>query len=368
MSPTVSIVAFLSCLWVALASSLNETDLRASCTVTSYSKVADAVSSCTDITIDGITIPASTTLEMKLKDGATVTFKGQNKFDYATWDGPLLKITGKGITVKGASGHSLDGQGSKYWDGKGGSGGKTKPKFFRIQATGGSVFEDLNIKNCPKQCVSIGDSDSLTISNFNIDCSAGDSEGKNTDGFDVSSSSNIVIKNSVVKNQDDCVAVNHGSDMKFTGLTCSGGHGLSLSVGQSKTDSSANTVSNIEFSDCTVTNSRNGIHIKTHSDAASGSVKSVTYSNIKMSGITYYAINVQEDYENGSSSGTPKGNIPITGLTIKGITATMTGSHSVPVYILCGTGGCSSWSWSSISISGNEKSSSCNYTPSGYSC
>ncbi|KAJ8957032.1 hypothetical protein NQ317_008339 [Molorchus minor] len=362
------LVAILACFLAAEASPLNETEPRASCTVTSYSKVADAVSSCTDIVIDGITIPASTTLELDLKDGATVTFQGYNKFDYAQWDGPLMKIKGKGITVKGASGHSLDGQGNKYWDGKGSSGGKTKPKFFRIEATGSSVFKSINLDNCPRQCVSIGNSDGLTISDWTIDSSAGDSKGKNTDGFDISSSSNIVIENTVVKNQDDCIAVNHGSDMKFTGLTCSGGHGLSLSVGQSKTDSSANTVSNIVFSDSTVTDSRNGIHIKTHSDAASGSIKDVTYSNIKLSGITYYGINIQEDYENGSSSGTAKGNIPITGLKMSSITGSMTGSHSMPVYILCGDGGCSSWSWSDISITGNKKSNSCNYSPSGFSC
>ncbi|KAJ8970502.1 hypothetical protein NQ314_001201 [Rhamnusium bicolor] len=130
--------------------------------------------------------------------------------------------------------------------------------------------------------------------------------------------------------------------MKFTGLTCSGGHGLSLSVGQSTTDSSANTVSNIEFSDCTVTNSRNGI--------------------------TNYGVNVQEDYYNGGSSGTPKGNIPITGLVLKDIKGSMTGSSSMPVYILCGSNGCSNWKWSGISITGSKKANSCNYTPSGFSC
>lgn len=34
--------------------------------------------------------------------------------------------------------------------------------------------------------------------------------GKNTDGFDVRNSTNIVIRNSVVFNQDDCVAINSG--------------------------------------------------------------------------------------------------------------------------------------------------------------
>lgn len=107
--------------------------------------------------------------------------------------------------------------------------------------------------------------------------------GHNTDGFDISSSTGITVKNSVVKNQDDCVAINQGSNMLFENLTCSGGHGLSLSVGQSSENGSPNTVSNVTFKDSTVTKSDNGIHIKTHADAGTGSISDVTYENIKLS-------------------------------------------------------------------------------------
>lgn len=107
--------------------------------------------------------------------------------------------------------------------------------------------------------------------------------GHNTDGFDVSSATGITVQNSVVKNQDDCVAVNQGSDMTFKNLTCIGGHGLSLSVGQSTEDGSPNEVSNIHFLDSTVSDSANGIHIKTHTDAGTGSVNDVTYQNIILS-------------------------------------------------------------------------------------
>jgi len=84
--------------------------------------------------------------------------------------------------------------------------------------------------------------------------------------------------------------------------------------------------------------------------------------------ITKYGINVQEDYEDGSPTGDPLGNIPITNLALKSVSGTMTGSNGVPVYILCGDDGCSDWTWSDVSITGGEKDSSCNYTPSGYSC
>ena len=46
----------------------------------------------------------------------------------------------------------------------------------------------------------------MTINN-----AAGDSLGKNTDGFDIGESSNVIITGSNVYNQDDCVAVNSGT-------------------------------------------------------------------------------------------------------------------------------------------------------------
>lgn len=42
--------------------------------------------------------------------------------------------------------------------------------------------------------------------------------------------SGIRVENSVVINQDDCVAVNGGSNMVFENLHCNGSHGLSFSV------------------------------------------------------------------------------------------------------------------------------------------
>nr|AEE61589.1 unknown [Dendroctonus ponderosae] len=338
----------------------------ADCTVTSYDDIADAVASCTTLTISDITVPAETTLQLDLQTGTQLTLAGTWQWEYAKWKGPLFIITGSRVTVKGDN-VVLDGQGALWWDGKGTSGVK-KPKFFRIKTTGGSTFSDITLLNCPVQCVSINSASDTTIDNFLLDVSAGDSEkGHNTDGFDVSSSTGITVQNSVVKNQDDCVAVNQGSNMVFKNLTCSGGHGLSLSVGQSTEDGSANTVSNVTFIDSTVTNSANGIHVKTHSDAGTGSITDVTYQNIKLSGLTKYGINVQEDYENGKSSGTPKGNIPITNLNMIDVTGTMSGS-GMPVYILCGDDGCSSWSWSGVSITDGKKSNSCNFTPTGFAC
>lgn len=88
-----------------------EEPLQDICTVTSYADVAAAVKSCTNIVINGITVAAGETLELNLKTGASLTFEGTIKFEYSEWKGPLVRVTGSNVTVKGAYRSVLDGEG-----------------------------------------------------------------------------------------------------------------------------------------------------------------------------------------------------------------------------------------------------------------
>lgn len=188
---------------------------RASCTFSGATGAAAAMkaqASCATMTLSSLAVPAGTTLDLsKLADGTTVIFEGTTTFGYKEWAGPLLTIGGNKITVKGASGSVLDGQGALYWDGKGGNGGKTKPKFFSAHSLSSSTISNILIKNPPVQVVSINGCDGLTITGMTIDASAGNSLGHNTDGFDIGSSNNVVIDGAKVYNQDDCVAINSGT-------------------------------------------------------------------------------------------------------------------------------------------------------------
>lgn len=120
-----------------------------------------------------------------------------------------MSVSGTQITVSGSG--TLDGGGSNYWDGQGSSGGKTKPKFFAAHSLVSSSISGITITNAPVQVFSIDGSTSLTISGVTINNQAGNSLGKNTDGFDIGDSSHITITGAKVYNQDDCVAINSGT-------------------------------------------------------------------------------------------------------------------------------------------------------------
>ncbi|EPS32193.1 putative endopolygalacturonase [Penicillium oxalicum 114-2] len=352
----------------AATSSLEE---RASCTFSGSKGAASAMASkqkCSTIVLSNVAVPAGVKLDLsKLNDGTQVIFEGTTTWGYKEWEGPLLDIGGKDITVTGASGAKLNPDGARWWDGKGGNGGKTKPKFFAAhKLTGKSQINNLYIENTPVQAVSINGCKGLTINKMTIDNRAGDSKGgHNTDGFDIGSSSNVVINGATVYNQDDCVAVNSGTDITFSGGYCSGGHGLSIGSVGGRSD---NTVDNVTFKDSTVTKSDNGIRVKAKS-GTTGIIKGVTYSGITLSSIKKYGILIEQNYDGGDLHGSPTGGLPINNLVlsnISGSNAVSSSGHDVA--IVCASGACNNWTWNKVSVSGGKTYGSCKNVPSVASC
>ncbi|KAI3392513.1 hypothetical protein diail_5554 [Diaporthe ilicicola] len=341
-----------------------------SCTYSGSSGAAQAMkeqASCSTITLKDIVVPAGTTLDFSsLKDNTKIVFEGETTFGYKEWKGPLLQIKGTGITVEGASGATLNGNGEKYWDSKGSNGGKTKPKFFAAHGLRNSKINNIKIVNAPVQVVSINGCDGLTINSMTIDNSAGDSAGgHNTDGFDIGESNNISINGAKVYNQDDCVAINSGTNIKFDSGLCSGGHGLSIgSVG----GRDVNTVSDVTFSKSTVQNSDNGIRIKAKKNE-SGKISGITYSDITLDNIAKYGVLIEQNYDGGDLHGEPTSGLPITGVTVKGLHgdgAVASSGHNLA--IVCGSGACSNWTWSDVKVTGGKKYASCKNVPGVASC
>ncbi|PMD23778.1 glycoside hydrolase family 28 protein [Hyaloscypha hepaticicola] len=340
---------------------------RATCTFSGSSGASAASkskTSCATIVLNNVAVPSGTTLDLTgLTSGTHVIFEGTTTFGYEEWSGPLVSVSGTSITVTGASGSVIDGGGARWWDGKGTNGGKTKPKFFYAHSLKSSSITGLKFLNSPVQLMSINSATDLTVSSLTMDNSAGASLGHNTDAFDVGSSTGIIISGANIINQDDCLAINSGTSITFTGGTCSGGHGLSIGSVGGRSD---NTVKTVTISSSTVKNSENGVRIKTVY-GATGSVSGVSYKDITLSGITKYGIVIEQDYENGSPTGTPTTGVPITDLTVSGVTGTVA-SSGTNVYILCGKGSCSGWTWTGNKVTGGKTSTSCENVPSGASC
>jgi polygalacturonase len=189
-----------------------------------------------------------------LKTGTTVEFDGLTTFGFTNSStfNPIT-IGGESITITASPGAIIDGNGQAYWDGLGSNGGVPKPDHFIVvnKVIGNSVIQNMYIRNWPVHLFSISSCSNLVFRDLVLNNTAGDAPNSqsnglpaahNSDGFDVSTSSNLVIQRSVIHNQDDCVAITSGNNMTVSNLECYGGHGLSIgSVG----GKSNNNVTNI---------------------------------------------------------------------------------------------------------------------------
>lgn len=326
---------------------------RCTGSIQSLGDVAAAVE-CTTINVGGFTVPAGQTFTLPAPDNAVINLTGAITFGVAFWAGPLFVITGKNVTFNG-NGHEFLGNGDQYWDGLGGNGGVTKPApMIRINNSGS--FSNLKIVNSPARTISVGGS-SLTVSGLTIDNSAGDlpnsrsngqPAGHNTDGFDVSAT-NVQIMNNSVKNQDDCLAINKGTLITFSGNTCSGGHGISIG-----SIASSAVVNGVTISGNTITNNVQALRIKTDANATGASVTNVVYSNNKATGTSQFGVLIDQSYPD--TLGTPGTGVVINGVTFSGTNTIAVGSSAKRLEVNCGsTSSCiGTWNFAGLTITGGS--------------
>ncbi|KAF3290037.1 hypothetical protein TWF132_007233 [Orbilia oligospora] len=267
--------------------------------------------SCSTIVISDMAVPSGVTLNLeKLKEGTTVIFKGRTTFGYSEWEGSFISISGNKLTIKGDPGSVLDGQGALWWDGLGGGGGKTKPKFFKANNLNDSIIDGITILNAPKNSFSLNRVNNLIVKNILIDDRDGDTlGGHNTDGFNVNNADGVFITNVRVYNQDDLVE-----------------------------------------------KSQQAIRIKTVSGAVA-SVSDITYRNIRINGgnvtdVVDYGIIVDQSY--GGTKNSPTNGVNITNFVLENVYGSVP-SDAVRVQVQCGTSTCTRFRWTNVGITGGKK-------------
>ncbi|RVW32211.1 putative polygalacturonase [Vitis vinifera] len=118
----------------------------------------------------------------------------------------------------------------------------------------GRYMRDLLQKNHVK----VSGSNGATISNLTI--TAPDSS-PNTDGIDISDSTNIHIYDSTIGTGDDCIALsNQTSQVYVKGVVCGPGHGIS--VGSLGMNGGSAQVEEIHVDTCSFKGTQNGARIK----------------------------------------------------------------------------------------------------------
>ncbi|KAF8547514.1 pectin lyase-like protein [Imleria badia] len=350
-----SFLALLSLFNLAKAVSQATSSRRSSNCVGTISSLSDvsAAIQCNTVNINAFTVPAGNTFRLDLLQGTTVNVLGDVQFGNLSWAGPLFEVRGEDITFNG-NGKIFDGGGPFYWDGLGGS-GSTKPSPMMLIDISGTLT-NVHVVNSPERCFAINNGP-LVVSGVIVDDSQGNypndksnglPAGRNTDGFDVSGN-DIVIKNSTVYNQDDCLAINRGENIVFENNYCDGGHGISIGSISSDT-----VVEGVVIQGNIVVNSAQALRIKTDKSATNSRVTNVTYSDNTATNCTAYGLLITQSYPD--TLGKPGSGVKISDINFNpGTTELNVASDAKTVALDCGIGSCyGTWDWSSLQTSGGK--------------
>ncbi|OBZ76231.1 hypothetical protein A0H81_03399 [Grifola frondosa] len=278
-------------------------------TISSLDDVDDAVE-CTTVNINAFTVPAGETFNLDLADGTTVTMNGDVTFGTKNWDGPLFEVRDS-ITFNG-NGHTFNGRWPRHqWR-------LTKPDpMMKIKISG--TFTNVKVLNSPARVYSVSNPRHSSCPN-----------------------SPSITHNS---NQDDCLAINKGTNIVFQQTAAQEATG---------SISSDAIVSGIVVANNVVT-TKSARSSDPHQDQGFSNRclrLQFTYSGNTATGLRQFGVLIDQSYPD--TLGTPGTGVTISDINFVGSTNSFTvNSGADRVAVNCGAGACTgTWDWSALEVSG----------------
>ncbi|OQE42413.1 hypothetical protein PENCOP_c004G00595 [Penicillium coprophilum] len=218
----------------------------------------------------------------------------------------FFQIGGEDVNLYGEG--TLDGNGQVWYDLYAKDPLILRPILVGIIGLNGGTIGPLNLRYSPQWYHFVANSSNILFDGIDISgYSSSKNVAKNTDGWDLYRSTNVVIQNSVINNGDDCVSFKPNvTDILVQSLHCNGSHGISVgSLGQYPGE--VDIVQNVLVSNISMFNASDGARIKVWPGASaamstdlqggggSGLVKNITYDGMTIDNVDY-AIEVTQCY------------------------------------------------------------------------
>ncbi|ONI18235.1 hypothetical protein PRUPE_3G203900 [Prunus persica] len=239
-----------------------------------------------------------------------------------------------GLTLSG--GGTFDGQGAQSWknnDCNKNRQCKSKHINLRFHLLTNSKILDVTSKDSKNFHVNLLKCEKVEFNGFTV---SAPKESMNTDGIHIGRSTGINITATTIGTGDDCISIGDGTkDLTVTNVTCGPGHGIAIgSLGRYPEEE---PVSGINIKKCTLTDTTNGVRIKTWP----ASPKDSTASDIHFEDITMVNVGnpilIDQEYcpWNECKKGVPS-KVKISNVSFKNIKGTCT--DPVAVKLACSPG------------------------------
>ncbi|KAH8480476.1 hypothetical protein H0E87_030665 [Populus deltoides] len=154
-------------------------------------------------------------------------------------------------------------------------------KNIRFDYITNALVRDITTLDSKNFHVNVLGCRNLTFQHFTVRA-PGDSV--NTDGIHIGRSTGIYIIDSKISTGDDCISVGDGTEeLHITGVTCGPGHGISVgSLGKYPNEK---PVSGIFVKNCTISDTTNGVRIKSWPALYGGVASNMHFEDIVMNNV-----------------------------------------------------------------------------------
>ncbi|XP_044486329.1 exopolygalacturonase-like [Mangifera indica] len=205
----------------------------------------------------------------------------------------------------------------------------TSVKFNNVS---NGTISDITVTNSKAFHISFNNCDQMDMYNVNIKA-PGDSP--NTDGIHFHESTNINIVSADIGVGDDCVSFGPGSiNISVSDIRCGPGHGISVgSLGKYQNEAD---VVGVVVRNCTISNTQNGVRVKTWPGSPESVASNFTFEDIVMINVSNPIIIDQEYCPSGSCEDSGPSKVKISNMYFKNITGTY--NTQTGVSLLCSSG------------------------------
>ncbi|XP_050278061.1 exopolygalacturonase-like [Quercus robur] len=224
-----------------------------------------------------------------------------------------------GLTVSG--GGVFDGKGQQAWQKNECAEDKNcnvLPINIRFDYVTNSKVQDITSKDSKYFHINLLECKKLQLQHVTITAPA---DSPNTDGIHMGRSSQITITNATIGTGDDCISFGDGTqDVTVNQVTCGPGHGISVgSLGRYENEE---PVSGIRVTGATLSNTDNGVRIKTWPASSSGVASDIHFEDVVMNNVANPVIIDQNYCPNSQCSNQSPSKVKISNVSFKKISGT----------------------------------------------